>query len=287
MNKEIKRDEAKKSAKGCIIIKKGVVVSMAKVFDKPKKYACFTVEQQEYFNKLPKRQRAYVEFRGQGYKKTEAYRMAGYDGKTAGQAAYMLEQRNPAMVDCIETLQNAKKAKDLLTSESKISQQIDALAMQQKAEDVLAKIDGMDGEQARRIKFYRDIVEGKIKTVRKTKKLNAMGVCVETKIEEVSDIEGRMKARRELDRLLGLQEIVDLGNLQVGDITINIVDASRKEELADERNIVNLDMDKVEVIDGEEIVVAEEKTENADENNLDTPSEADKFFESVGEQNDE
>ena len=80
---------------------------------------------------------------------------------------------------------------------------------------------------------------------------------------------------------------MDLGNLQVGDITINIVDASRKEELADERNIVNLDMDKVEVIDGEEVVVAEEKTENADANNLETPSEADKFFESVGEQNDE
>lgn len=261
-----------------------------KIYDAPKHYACFTPEQQEYFNKLPKRQRAYVEFRGQGYSKTVAYKMSGYDGKVAGQAAYMLEQRNKGIAECIEALAREKQAKDLLDSKSKISQQVDALARQTKTEDLLSKIDGMDGEQARRIKFYRSIIEGKIKSVRITTKKNAAGIVVETKIEELADVDSRIRARKELDKLLGLQAVIDMGDIQVGDITINIVDASKKEELADSRNTVDLDMGKIENIDGEEVIVVDKKEEQVNSKKQDSEneeaSEADKFFESLGENNE-
>ena len=43
----------------------------------------------------------------------------------------------------------------------------------------------------------------------------------------------------------------------MGDITINIVDASRKEELQDSRNNPSLDIDKLQNIDGQEVIVEE------------------------------
>lgn len=250
---------------------------MGRMQIKPKKYACFTSEQQSAYEKLPVRQRKYVEFRGQGYSKTVAYKMAGFDGKVAGQAAYILERRNQVLTELIECIQGQKRVRDLTEQDSAINQQIDALALQDGAEKMMEVIEGADGETARRIQFYRDVMNGKIKTVRKTTRYNAMGEKVESKIEEVSDVETKMKARKELDRILGLNQIADLDKLQVGDITINIVDASKKEELADSRNVVDLDMDKMEEIDGEQVIVQEEKVET------EKPSGKDKFFESMGE----
>jgi hypothetical protein len=63
---------------------------MGKVGLKPKKYACFTKEQQEAYDKLPSRHRAYADYRGQGNSKTNSYKMAGFNGKVGGQAAYIL-----------------------------------------------------------------------------------------------------------------------------------------------------------------------------------------------------
>lgn len=253
---------------------------MGKVGLKPKKYSCFTPEQQEYYEKMSLKQRRYIDFRGQGYNKTQSYKMAGYSGKVAGQAAYLLEERNRDMKELIDLIQANKRARELTEQESSINQQIDALAQQEYAEKTLEKIEGADGELARRIQFYRDIVNGKIKTVRKTIKKNPEGEILETKIEEVSDIETRMKARRELDRILGLNTIPDLGNINMGDITINIVDASKKDELADERNKVVLDAEEV-IIDGEKVAVVDEKVEQAKGN--ETQSKSERFFDVMGE----
>ena len=248
---------------------------MGKVGLKPKRYACFTNEQQEAYEKLAVRQRKYVDFRGQGYNKTLAYKMAGFDGKVAGQAAYILERRNAIIPELVDCILGQKQVRDLNDQDSKINQQIDALALQDGAEKMMEVIEGADGETARRIKFYRDVVNGKVKTVRTTLKYNAMGVLVEKKVEEISDVEAKMKARKELDRILGLNQLPDLGKVQVGDITINIVDASKKEELEDSRNSIELDPNDVQIIDGEQIIVEEDKVEKE--------SGKDKFFESVGE----
>lgn len=254
-----------------------VIDFMGRTTFKPKKFACFTKEQQEAYEKLPVRQRKYVEFRGQGYSKTVAYKMAGFDGKTASQAAYMLEQRNRVITELINCILGQKRVRELTEEDSALNQQIDALALQDGAEKMLEVIEGADGETARRIQFYRDVMNGKIKTVRRTTRYNAMGEKIETKVEEVSDVDTKMKARKELDKILGLNQLPDLDRLKVGDITIHIVDASKKEELADNRNVIDLDPDKVTIIDGEKAVVQEEivEKENANE----------KFFKQMGEVN--
>ena len=257
------------------IFERGSVRLMGKVGLKPKKYACFTKEQQEAYEKLAVRQRKYVDFRGQGYSKTVAYKMAGFDGKVAGQAAYILERRNLVLPELISCIQGQKKVRDLSDQDSALNQQIDALALQDGAEKMMEVIEGADGETARRIQFYRDVMNGKIKTVRKTTRYNAMGEKIESKIEEISDVDTKMKARKELDRILGLNQLPDLDKLQVGDITINIVDASKKEEIEDSRNTIELNPDDVQTIDGEMVVVKEESVEKE--------SCSSRFYESVGD----
>lgn len=263
-----------KNEKKCIILineyfERGSVRLMRKVGLKPKRYACFTKEQQEAYDKLPARQRAYIDYRGQGNSKTNSYKMAGFNGKVAGQAAWVLEQRCKIIPELVDCIQGSKKVRDLSVEDSEINQQIDALATQQGVEKMLEVIEGADGETAKRIQFYRDVMNGKIKTTRKTTRKNAMGEVIETKVEEVSDVETKMKARKELDRILGLNQMPDLGSLQMGDITINIVDASKKEEIEDSRNTVVLEPSQYEE------VVAQEKDE--------PKSKSDEFFDNVGE----
>ena len=244
-------------------------------FIKIKKYSCFTPEEQEVYERLPPRQRLYIDYRGQGNSKTMAYKMAGFGAQTAPQAAYMLERRNRTIRELVDKIYAQKQVRDLAKQDSAINQKIDALATQAGAEKVLEVIEGADGETAKRIQFYRDVINGKIKTVRKVKKLNAAGVVTETRIEELSDVESKMKARKELDRILGLNQMIDLDKFQMGDITINIVDASKQDELEDSRNKVELGPDDVQVIDGEQVVVESEKVER------ENPRE--KFFASVEE----
>ena len=232
---------------------------------KIKTYACFTKEQQEEYNHLNPTRRKYVDFRGEGHSKRDAYIMAYGSSNKASQKGYIVERSSRAIQDLIETLQNSNRgkamAKDILNNESELNKQIDALATQEFGEKLQVAIEQHDPSTMERLKFYRDIMNGKIKTVRKTQKLNAMGVVVETRIEETSDIETRIKARKEIDRILGLSNMPDMGSLQMGDITINIVDASKKDELEDSRNTVVLDIDKQEEIDGEKVVVVSDEIE--------------------------
>lgn len=233
-----------------------------------RRYACFTNEQQDAYEKLTVMQRNYVDYRGQGNSKANSYRMAGYKTANAGQAAYLLERNSAILKELIETILANKRVKDISKEDSLINRQIDALATQEGNEKALEVIEHADGETARRIQFYRDVINGKIRTVKKITKKNAMGATVETRIEETSDVETKMKARKELDRILGLNEIPNLGSLQMGDITINIVDASKQEELEDSRNTILLDPEKVEEIDGEKVIVendVEEKTAPKDD----------------------
>lgn len=230
-----------------------------------KRFACLTDEQQEYFDKLPGRQQQYVRFRGQGYNRPNSYKMAGYEGKGASQAAYMLEKRNSGIVEIINAMLNASRARQIEQDDSKLNRQIDALAQQDGVEKMLETIEGADGETAKRIQFYRDIVNGKIDTVKVTRKYGPSGELVSKTVEHISDVDAKVRARKELDRILGINEVLDIGALQMGDITINIVDASKKEELEDSRNQINLNPDDVEVVDGEKVIVEEEKVEKEDD----------------------
>ena len=143
-------------------------------------------------------------------------------------------------------------------ADSNINKQIDALAIKGSADKLQAVVDSGDSETAERIQFYRDIISGKIKTIRKTKKYNADKVFQGMTIEEVSDINVKVQARKELDKILGLNQLIDLGQITSGSFTFNFVDASNKEELADSRNKIVLDPKDVEIIDGEEVIEVKE-----------------------------
>lgn len=120
-------------------------------------------------------------------------------------------------------------------------------------------------------------MSGATKSVKRTRKYNALGHLVETRIEDMNDIDMRMKARRELDNILGLGTFIDIGKVSVGNITVNIVDASKKDELEDSRNKVNLDIDMQETIDGENVIVVDDKDEVVRENKK--PSKSAEFLE--------
>lgn len=249
---------------------------MSKGRARPKKYACFTPQEQEAYEKLNEKQRKYIDYRGQGYSKAQSYAMCGYASKNPSQSAYLMERDNKVIPELAAKLVTNKKARELTEAESALNRQVDALAQQQYAEKTLEVINDADGETARRIQFYRDIINGKIKTVKKTITKDALGATKSVKIEEINDVDTKIRARKELDKILGLNMLPSIDNLQIGGITVNIVDASRREELEDERNKIVLDADAVEVVDEQATVVVEEKKEKEE-----TPLSA-KFFEQAG-----
>lgn len=242
-------------------------------------YNCLTREQKQFYNNLPLNQRKYIDYRVSGYSKTASYRMAGYRGDKCGQAAYLLETRNEGLRNIIKTIEDVKYAALIVEPESDINKTIDALAAQQGAEETIKAVEGADSETARRIQFYRDIMNGKIKTKRKTKRYNSKNELLETKEEEVSDVETKIKARKELDKILGVNAVLELDTLKMGDITINIVDASKKEELEDVRNEVEIaSKDEVKIEDVGKEQVVEERGEKPTESNDMRLSKSDMFF---------
>ena len=156
------------------------------------------------------------------------------------------------LADLIAKLTTNKRARELTEDKSLLNRQVDALALQDSAEKLLQTIDGADGETARRIQFYRDILNGKIRSYKRTTTKDENGKIKSVKIEEIDDVSIRIKARNELDKILGLNMMPSIDNLQIGGITVNIVDASKKEELEDSRNQVVLDEKDFEVVDVKE-----------------------------------
>ena len=214
---------------------------------KPRQYACFTVEQQKAYNQFNYRVRKYIDYMGEGHKKAAAYRLAGFDTKYPCQAATILEGKNPIIRELIQAIYGQYQIRNLTNEESNINKNLNALAMKNTANKLQELIDEGDKQKADQLKFYMEIAEGKRKTVRKTKKYNADKILTGIVVEEISDIKEQMQARREVDRILGLNQIVDLGQVTSGNFTFNFVDASNKEEKADSRNEVVLTKDEVEI----------------------------------------
>ena len=246
------------------------------------KFACFTAEQQAAYERLTPAQQRYILCRSQGYNKAESWRLTGYKGKRAAQVAALLERDNAIVKELADIVVQDRRLKNFTDGEGDLNDTAVMLAKQKGVEKAIRAIEGADSETAKRIVFYREIISGKIKTVKIKKRFNKAGELVERIVEETSDIAVRMQARKELDRLLGLNSVMEMDKLQVGSITVNIVDASRQEALADSRNNVDLtlDIDKYQVVDGEETVVVAEESETVDDS--DTPKS--KFFDTVGEE---
>jgi hypothetical protein len=210
--------------------------------------------------------------------------MAGYTtSKNAGQNSWILENKDKRLAELIEILLNAKRAKEVLKTEGEEARRINALAEQSAANSVLEKVENDEnGELARQIQFFRDIAEGKIKTVKKTTYTNSAGKK-SAKIEVISDVDTRIKARKELDRLLGISAIQPLGQISAGgNVNIMIVDASKKDAIEDSRNnAVFMEMqDKSEEMDGEVVIVSEKQNAKGRVSNV-----VDVEFDPVDEEN--
>lgn len=204
------------------------------------KIVCYTEAQQKAYEGLSSRQRAYVENRVQGYNRSESYRLAGYSGKNYGQAASLLEKNNPVISNLIETRLNNLVSRASLDQRAKLEDPISGEVATMGKDG--AVITTGDEETAKRIRFYRAVLNGTLKTKKTITFIDKYG-NKSTRIEEIDDIDTKMKARKELDRILGLNSIVDLEKFQVGSLTVNIVDASNREQLEDPNNKVNLSVD--------------------------------------------
>ena len=193
-------------------------------------YECLTPEQQLFYEKMTAKQKAYIDQRARGLNRAQAATIAGYGAKNARQAGYLIEKNSAGVREILGILLKDQKAKEIEYVNSNMGKKITALAKQKKNDRTLEVIENADPETAKRIKFYQDRIDGRIKSMRETTKFTAAGAMAYKTVEYETSIEARMRARKELDAILGLNAVVELGNVKMGDITINIVDASKKEK---------------------------------------------------------
>lgn len=209
-----------------------------------KVYSCFTERQQKAFNSLPEKRQKYVVLRGQGYSKADAYELAGYKEKQRGVGGYNLENQNPIIAELIDVMLGKIVNPPIYSDENAIAMVVDNKANSTLPIE-LQNAGAMSDEDAKRIQFYRKIVNGEIKSIKVTKTFDKDGNLTGKKVEETSDINMRIQARREMDRILGLNAVIDMGQVNAGDIKITIVDASLREEPKKE-----VDDQRGETIDG-------------------------------------
>lgn len=194
----------------------------------------WTDEQNKLYNSLPELQRKYVDARIEGYNKADSARRAGYKKSNPTAQGNMIERRNPMIKEMIRAALDARKVQSFAKNpeNSAIGERIDALAIQNKNADIIKRVESLSPDMAERVKFYKDIVEGKIRSVKRTVFRNKNNEVTSSKEEYTSDISIRMKARQELDRLLGLGTMPTVGEVVTGSnntINILIVDSSIKE----------------------------------------------------------
>jgi hypothetical protein len=194
-------------------------------------------ELRKAYESLPERQRRYVDFRVAGFGKKDAYIKAGYKaGKNSAQAAYILERNIPQISQVIEAMAALKFVSDLDKAKGEPMEVIDAKASVAVAQSkaLMERIMKMEPEEAERLQFYMDVMSGKIKTKKKVKNISEAGI-VSYRVEEIEDVKIKFEARKEIDKILGLNRLLDIGKITAGSVTINIVDASKKDLEEEER----------------------------------------------------
>lgn len=199
----------------------------------------------DYYNTLDIRRKKYIDFRGQGYNKAESYKMAGYNAKNYGQAAYNLERNDNTLREIIVNIHNHTRLEEFADGKGDLQRQINALSDSAQTKKALKVLENATGEEAMRIKFYTDIASGKTKTIEKTTIKDRDGNVKEERIvEKEPSIADRMVARAKLDGILGISDMTStIGQVQAGQITVTIVDASNKQQKQDKRNEVVIDAD--------------------------------------------
>ena len=228
-----------------------------------KRYICFTPEQQAIFDHLKDKSQRYLLFRAQGFTKKDAYGAAGYKlNHNSNKGANVLESRIPQCEELLSALRGHNTRLDAFKPDSEVSKKIDELA--KKDFEMPAVVPGeligtesqvdlanMSGETAREIQFYRDIVAGKICSVKTKETFDKDGNLIGKTVEKVKDLALRMKAREQLSRSLGLNDMLQIGQIKAGSITINIVDASKDDDDDEPKNVI--DAGKAEFVEEENV----------------------------------
>ena len=206
-----------------------------------KRFTCLTPEQQADFDHLQPKAQKYIIYRAQGFSKKGAYVAAGYkDSQNSTNGARVLESRIANFEELLSAFSGHNERLEAYKEGTATSKKIDEIAengfemppiVPAELEGVQDKIDfqNMTRETAEKISMLRRIANGTIKYKKTTTVLDKQGEIKETKVEEISDPLVRMKAREQLDRALGLNDMLQIGQIKAGSITINIVDASKDE----------------------------------------------------------
>ena len=190
------------------------------------------------FNKMNNTARQYTLSRILGFSKVDSIRNAGSQAKPdmLSSTARSLEERNPQIEEIVKWGLEHSLESQYANDKSEFAKTLEG----KKAEAEIAQLNHatsvMTPNMAESIEFYRRVANGGIKTYRTTERYGPDGkTLIERKREIIDDVDAKMRAREKLDRLLGINAIQNLGQVQVGSISINIIDASKKEDKEEDR----------------------------------------------------
>ena len=217
------------------------------------------------FNKMNQTGKQYTVNRILGFSKVDSIRAAGSnakEGHSLSGTAQSLEERNPQIQEIVDYAQQNNLEAQLMNDKSAFAKTIEEKKNELQMQQLNQATSVMSPNMAESVDFYRKVVSGNIKSKKTIVSYDAQGKEIGRKTEYIEDVGSKMQAREKLDRLLGINAIQNLGQVQVGSISINIVDASKKEP--DEEREVDIQNDAIirdeTIIEQEpERVVEEEK----------------------------
>lgn len=177
------------------------------------KYAYLSQELRTYYMNLPLKQRKFIDYRGQGFTLENSWKSAGFQSTHAKQLASQFVHKNPYVEELIKQIQTHNRLMQLNDPDSTLSKEI--MNNAKKAKTALDYIKEAKGEEAVSLKFYQDVINGRVKQTKKTTTTDKEGNSV-VKVEEIEpSISERMKAREKLDLRIGIDGVA---NKAVGEV---------------------------------------------------------------------
>ncbi len=223
------------------------------------KYAWLNKENPDllaFYNSLNRMQQTYIDLRANGFDKGLAYKRAGFKTKTPVQAACILEKRNPSIKTIVKAIIDHKELYEKISGQKNEEWLKEILEKTGESKE-LEILRQATADEAARIMFYTDIVQGKttVKVTTKTKDENGDLKVSKIEIKEPT-IQDRINARKELDKILGLKETGNPDNkVFSGDdnsqtvFNFNVVDTSSKEHEKQDYSIKDNDFIQAEIVE--------------------------------------
>lgn len=211
------------------------------------------------FNRMNQTAKQYTVNRIFGYSKNDSVRNTGStakDSSSLSSIAQNIESRNPQIEEIVQWGLEHSLESQINNDNSAFAKTLEGKKAELEMQQLNHAASVMSPNMAESIDFYKKVANGFYKTRKTVERYDAEGKLIERKKEIIEDVESKMRAREKLDRLLGINAIQNLGQVQVGSISINIVDASKKED--EEREV---DFQEDALVKDEVVVEQEPKVE--------------------------